>query len=207
MRNTNDSSKLVDEFNVVCPDRVMYFSTMDCEQAYVQGPPDDMFAQDPSDAESAEPAWLTEAHSLLKITAEPGAAGAAWSGADHGGGSDSPDDRVAVAAVTCRFGGSDTSTVRPWLRDTTVPLHEIVAASNRVPVCPMSVEAASNAEMDGEDGGDEVDDHDLEQLQHMVEAFPTVLPQLDKVEAPKLTPMPQVEAEDVIGCSPPPRSG
>jgi hypothetical protein len=74
MRNTNDSSKLVDELNVVCPDRAT-FSTMDCEQAYVQGPPDDMFAQGPPDAESAEPAWLTEAHSLLKITAEPGAAG------------------------------------------------------------------------------------------------------------------------------------
>jgi hypothetical protein len=69
MRNTNDSSKLVDEFNMVCPGRVLMFSTMDCEQAYVQGPPDPgMFAKDPPDAESAEPAWLTEAHSLLEIT-------------------------------------------------------------------------------------------------------------------------------------------
>ena len=204
MRNTDDSSKLVDEFNMVRPDRMM-FSTMDCGQAYVQGPPDPgMFARDPPDAESAEPAWLTEAHSLLKITAEPGAASAAWPGADHGGDSDSPDDRVTVAAVTCRFDGSDPSTVQPWLRDATAPLREMVTASNRVPVCPMTAEAASNTEMDGEDDGDEVDDHDLEQLQHIlceVEAFPTVLPQLDKVEAPKLTPMPQVEAEDVIGES------
>ena len=145
MRNTDDSSKLVDEFNMVRPDRMM-FSTMDCGQAYVQGPPDPgMFARDPPDAESAEPAWLTEAHSLLKITAEPGAASAAWPGADHGGDSDSPDDRVTVAAVTCRFDGSDPSTVQPWLRDATAPLREMVTASNRVPVCSPSRRRQSRA--------------------------------------------------------------
>ena len=77
--------------------------------------------------QSAEPAWLTEAHSLLKITApaEPDLSHAS-------------DDGLVPKLVDTKESDDEEVLTLDQLR-------EIVAASNRVPVCPMTAEAASLA--------------------------------------------------------------